>query len=68
MQKTELPDDPLEIARQCNCGLDQLAKVIDLEPEDPNTADDETGRPALYDKAIGTKYAHNIGIRKGPLR
>ncbi|QNE89364.1 IS1249 family transposase [Corynebacterium incognita] len=66
--KTQLPDDPLQIARQCNFGLDQLAKVTDLEPEDLNAADNETGRPALYDKAIGDEYQHNIGIRKGPLR
>ncbi|PLW02992.1 hypothetical protein BRL54_05175 [Corynebacterium ulcerans] len=66
--KTQVPDDPLIIARQCNCGLDQLVKVTDLAPEDPSAADDETGHPALYDKAIGVEYEHNIGIRKGPLR
>lgn len=51
--KTQLPYDPLQIARQCNFGLDQLAKVTDLEPEDLNAADNETGRPGRYDKAIG---------------
>lgn len=64
--KTQLPDDPLEIARQCNFGQDQLAKVNDLVPEDQNKADQETGRPAFYDNAIPTEYQHSIGIRKGP--
>ncbi|MBG8183375.1 IS256 family transposase, partial [Enterococcus faecium] len=45
--KTQLPDDPLKIARQCNYGQDQLAKVNDLVPEDHNKADHETGRPAF---------------------
>lgn len=66
--KTQLPDDPLEIARQCNYGQDQLGKVPDLVPEDHNTADQETGRPAFYDNAIPTEYQHNIGIRKGPMQ
>ena len=66
--KTQLPDDPLKIARQCNYGQDQLAKVNDLVPEDHNKADHETGRPAFYDNAIPTEYQHNIGIRKGPMR
>ena len=66
--KTQLPDDPLEIARQCNYGQDQLAKVPDLVPEDHNTADQETGRPAFYDNAIPTEYQHTIGIRKGPMQ
>ena len=66
--KTHLPDDPLEIARQCAFGQDQLAKVPDLVPEDRNKADQETGRPAFYDNAIPTEYQHDIGIRKGPLK
>lgn len=66
--KTQLPDDPLKIARQCNYGQDQLAKVHDLVPEDHNKADHETGRPAFYDNAIPTEYQHNIGIRKGPMK
>ncbi|WP_095658954.1 IS1249 family transposase [Corynebacterium glaucum] len=66
--KTHLPDDPLEIARQCAFGQDQLAKVPDLVPEDRNKADQHTGRPAFYDNAIPTEYQHNIGIRKGPLK
>ncbi|QNE89451.1 IS1249 family transposase [Corynebacterium incognita] len=66
--KTQLPDDPLQIARQCNFGLDQLAKVNDLEPEDHNAADQETGRPAFYDNTIPDTYDPDIRIRKGPLR
>ena len=38
---THLPDDPLTIARQCNFGQDQLAKVNDLVEEDHNKADQE---------------------------
>lgn len=66
--KTQLPDDPLGIARQCNFGQDQLAKVNELVLEDHNKADPETGRPAFYDNAIPTEYEHSIGIRKGPLK
>ena len=66
--KTHLPDNPLEIARQCAFGQDQLAKVPDLVPEDRNKADHQTGRPAFYDNAIPTEYSHSIGIRKGPLK
>ncbi|CAB0533574.1 IS1249 family transposase [Corynebacterium diphtheriae] len=62
--KTQLPDDPVEIAKQCNWGNDQLAKVTVITHNE-NQADHETGRPALYDNGIGTDYQHNIGIRKG---
>ncbi|WP_083337269.1 IS1249 family transposase [Corynebacterium timonense] len=62
--KTELPDDPVEIARQSNWGQDQLAKVPTLTHNE-NHADHETGRPALYDNAIDTNYTHSIGIQKG---
>ena len=61
--KTELPDDPVEIARQSNWGQDQLAKVQTLTHNE-NQADHETGRPALYDNAIDTNYAHSIGVQK----
>lgn len=64
--KRQLPDDPLEIARQCNFGQDQLAKINDLVPEDHNEADQETGRPAFYDNATAAEYQHSIGTRKGP--
>ncbi|ODS16575.1 IS1249 family transposase [Corynebacterium diphtheriae] len=62
--KTQLPDDPVEIAKQCNWGNDQLAKVTVITHNE-NQADYETGRPALYDNGIGTDYQHHIGIRKG---
>ena len=63
-QKTELPDDPTEIARQSNWGQNQLAKVPALT-HNKNQADHQTGRPALYDNAIDTTYTHSIGIQKG---
>lgn len=63
--KTELPDDPVEIARQSNWGQDALAKVHALTQPNENQADHETGRPALYDNAIDTNYTHSIGIQKG---
>ena len=49
--KTELPDDPVRIARQSDWGQGQLAKVSTLT-QTANQADHETGRPALYDNAI----------------
>ena len=62
--KTELPDDPVRIARQSDWGQGQLAKVSTLTQTE-NQADHETGRPALYDNAIDTNYTHSIGIQKG---
>ena len=44
--KTELPDDPVRIARQSDWGQGQLAKVSTLTQTE-NQADHETGRPAL---------------------
>ena len=64
--KTELPDDPLRIARQSHWGQDQLAKVSILTRTE-NQADHETGRPTLYDNAIDTNYTHSIGIQKGQI-
>lgn len=64
--KTELPDDPLRIARQSHWGQDQLAKVSILTHTE-NQADHETGRPALYDNGIDTEYTHSIGIQKGQI-
>ena len=55
VSKTELPDDPVEIARQSKWGQDQLAKVQTLTHNE-NQADHETGRTALYDNAIDTNY------------
>lgn len=62
--KTELPGDPIEIARQSNWGQNQLAKVTTLTRNE-NQADYETGQPALYDNGIDTEYTHSIGIQKG---
>ena len=64
--KTELPDDPIRIARQSNWGQEQLAKVSTLTRNE-NQADYETGRPALYDNGIDTEYTHSIGIQKGQI-
>ena len=66
--KTQLPDDPLEIARQQRFGQDALAKVTVLTQPNENQANQVTGRPALYDNAIPTDYQHNIGIQKGTIR
>ena len=62
--KTELPDDPVQIARQSNWGQDQLAKVSTLT-HNGNQVDHETERAALYDNAIDTNYTHSIDIQKG---
>ena len=64
--KTELPDDPVRIARQSDWGQGQLAKVSTLTQTE-NQADHETGRPALYDNAIDTDYTHSIGIQKSQI-
>ena len=64
--KTELPDDPLEIARQCNWGQDQLAKVNALIHKENHT-NQLPGQPALYDQGIDSEYTHSIGIRKGQI-
>lgn len=64
--KTELPDNPVGIARQSNWGQNQLAKVLPLTRNE-NSANNETGRPALYDNAIDTNYTHSIGIQKGQI-
>lgn len=65
LSKTQLPDDPVTIARQQHWGQDALAKVEVLTQPDENQANQETGRPALYDNAIPSEYNHSIGIRKG---
>ena len=64
--KTELPDDPVEIARQSNWGQDQLAKVQTLTHNE-NQADHETGRPALYGNAIDTNYTRFNRHPKGQI-
>lgn len=67
VSKTQLPGDPVEIARQQRWGQDALAKVTALTQPNENQTNQETGRPALYDNAIPTEYQHNIGIRKGTI-
>ena len=47
--KTELPDDPLEVTRQCNWGQDHLAKVNALIHKENHTTQ-LPGQPALYDQ------------------
>lgn len=62
---TQLPGDPVEIARQQNWGKDALAKATTLaNQEQQATNDHEDGRPA----ALDTAYNHNMGIRKGRMR
>ncbi|MDN6100527.1 MAG: transposase, partial [Corynebacterium flavescens] len=66
---TQLPDDPVEIARQQNWGKDALAKATILanqEKQATNGHDDS--RPATLDNAIDAAYNHNMGIRKGTMR
>ncbi|CAB0631315.1 hypothetical protein CIP107561_00350 [Corynebacterium diphtheriae] len=46
--------------------MDALAKVTALTQPDENKADQETGRPTLYDNAISTEYSHSVGIKKAP--
>nr|WP_155895096.1 IS1249 family transposase [Corynebacterium vitaeruminis] len=66
---TQLPDDPIEIARQQNWGQDALAKVKVLTNQETQaTSGHEDGRPAAFDSAIDTAYNHSMGIRKGHIR
>ena len=66
---TQLPDDPVEIARQQNWGQDALAKAHTLANQEKQaTSGHEDGRPATYDSAIDTAYNHSMGIRKGHIR
>lgn len=60
---TENPIPPATIAKKQNWGRDALAKV-QAAPPNENRADQETGRPALYDNAIPDTYENNIGIRR----
>ena len=66
---TQLPDDPVEIARQQNWGQDALAKAQTLANQQKQaTSGHEDGQPATYDNAIDTAYNHSMGIRKGHIR
>ena len=60
------PQDPQEIAKKCNWGRDALSKV-NATTHNENKANQETGRPALYDDAIPTEYNHSVGIRQGTI-
>ena len=64
--KTELPDDPVRIARQSSLPRWPTSPNYHLTQTE-NQADHETGRPALYDNAIDTDYTHSIGIQKGQI-
>ena len=61
---TEDPIPPAQIAKEQNWGRDALAKVH-ATPHNENKADQQTGRPALYDNAIPDSYEHSLGIQKG---
>ena len=61
---TEDPIPPAKIAKEQNWGRDALAKVH-ATPHNENKADQQTGRPALYDNAIPDSYEHSLGIQKG---
>lgn len=62
--KTQLPADPIEIARQQHWGKDALAKVnVLLKAESPTPPD--IGGPNGYDTAIDTTYQHPMGVRQG---
>ncbi|MBN4651898.1 hypothetical protein H4N59_10560 [Corynebacterium diphtheriae bv. mitis] len=65
MSKTQLPSDPIDIAKQQRWSKGALAKVTALTQPDENKADQETGRRAFYDNAISTEYSHSVGIKKG---
>jgi len=53
--KTELPDDPVRIARQSDWGQDQLAKVSTLTRTE-NQADHETSTPS----PLRQRYRHRL--------
>ena len=60
---TQLPDDPVEIARQQNWGQDALAKAQTLANQEKQaTSGHEDGRPATYDSAIDTAYNHSMRL------
>lgn len=65
--KTYQPEDPVEIAKKQNWGATAYRQARTHTP-DENLADQETGRPALYDNHIDSGYTHSIGIRKGQMK
>lgn len=62
---TQLPDDPVAIARQQKWGQDELAKVTALINQQASDFGREDGRPAGYDTGIDPTPTNSMGIRKG---
>lgn len=62
--KMKPPVDHMAAARRCHFGQDQLAKVELLRRIENNTADQETGRPAVYDNGIPMDWDNTISKRK----
>ena len=62
---TEVPDDPVKIARDQRWGQDALSTATDLITHDTTATTNGIGAPAEYDTAIDTSYQHNLGIQKG---
>lgn len=59
---TQVPDDPLTIARHQDWGRAQLAKANAVTTNENSTDHHEDGRPALYDNDIDHEYNHSTGI------
>ena len=64
---TQLPGDPVEIARQENWGQDALAKAQTLANQEKQaTSGHEDGRPATYDSAgLRVKMCVWLGVSRG---
>ncbi|MGV0368718.1 hypothetical protein ACUY29_08010, partial [Corynebacterium aurimucosum] len=62
---TEVPDDPVKIARDQRWGQDALSTATDMITHDTTATTNDIGAPAEYDTAIDTSYQHNLGIQKG---
>nr|WP_120492089.1 IS1249 family transposase [Corynebacterium lactis] len=58
---TEVPDDPVRIARDQRWGQGALSTATDLLTHDTTATTNDTGAPAEYD----TDYQHNLGIQHG---
>ena len=61
---TEVPDDPVKIARDQRWGQDALSTATDLITHNTTATTNDIGAPAEYDTAIDTSYQHNLGIQK----
>ena len=62
---TEVPDNPVKIARDQRWGQDALSTATDLITHNTTATTNDIGAPAEYDTAIDTSYQHNLGIQKG---